>query len=223
MWKIKDELIALVQTAASAEIKMLLIPKPKKIIEGPRTSKKVVVVGASSGGPPAVESILAQFPGDFPAPLLVVQHMPPYFTRSFAKRLNRVCLIRVKEAEEGDRLEPGQALVAPGGHNVGLRKKVNKLFVKLSKGRGGLTPSVDLALESVARYCDGDAIAVILTGMGSDGSRGVRLIKEEGGKVICQDMATSLIFGMPARVIEQGNADFVLPLRRIGKKIVELL
>jgi len=221
--EIKDELIALVKVAASVEIKKLIIKRPKKPVRAPKISEKVVVIGASSGGVAALESLLSKFPRDFPAAVLVVQHMPAGFTEAFAERLDAICPIKVEEAKNGSRLERGKVLVAPGGYNLEIKVKGKHLFTRLNKKHTDIKPCIDVTLKSVAEACDGNVIAVILTGMGKDGADGVKWVKKNNGKVIAQDESTSLIFGMPRAVIENGDVDFVLPLPKIADKIAEIL
>ena len=219
----KEELIALVKTAASVEIKKLSLEQRGKIGRFPQHSNKIVVLGASSGGPTAIEFILKSLPKGFPAFLLVVQHMPPGFTKTFAERLNKRCAISVKEAEQGERMVQGKALVAQGGFALEILSKDNGAKVRLKKEREELMPCIDTALKSIAQVFKDDVIAVILTGMGQDGSNGAEEVKKYQGVVIAQDERTSVVFGMPKAVIERGHADHVLSLDRIPKKIMELM
>lgn len=178
---------------------------------------RVVVIGSSTGGPAALQKILTRLPAAFPYPILLVQHMPKTFTPVFAERLNQQCHITVKEATDGDRLVAGTALLAPGGHQLIIDPRQNDR-VKVMPGDERLTykPSVDISYGSAAK-CFGDKVlAVILTGMGSDGTDGARLLKRSGAKVWAQDENSSTIYGMPKSVIEADLADAVLDLDEIG-------
>lgn len=205
--EISDELITLVKVAASVEIRKLIFRKKKKVLKAPKVSDKVIAFGASSGGPPVLASILSSFPENFPAAVIVIQHMPKGFTKEFAERLNSLCAIGVEEARDGTRIEPNRALVAPGGYNLEVQPRGKNIYIRLNKKDSKIKPSVDIAFESLARVYDGNLIAVVLTGIGDDGSRGVEFVKKNDGRVIVQDESTSLVFGMPKRVIESGNAD----------------
>ncbi len=223
--EIKNELIRLVKIAARVELRNLIIKKRKKIFSAPKTSNKLLVIGASTGGPPALEILLSGLPKNLPVPVLVVQHMPKGFTKSFSERLDSVCQISVKEAENGDKLLPGVAYVAKAGYHMEIKKiKTHfEIFLSETEPVHWLRPAVDVTLESAAQFFKETIVAVILTGMGEDGINGTRLVKQNEGKVIVQNKETSLIFGMPKAVIKEGNADFILPLQKISEKIVNLL
>lgn len=187
----------------------------------------VVAIGASTGGPLALQMVLPKFPGDIPFGLLVVQHMPRGFTGAFSKRLDTICSIEVKEAEEGDEVRPGLALVAPAGLQMTIQQTKtsnagNRYEVRLSVDpmEALHRPSADVLFRSVADMCGRRAIGVIMTGMGSDGAAGLRSIREKGGFTIAQDEATSAIFGMPRAAIENGAADIVSPVTSIADEIL---
>ncbi len=222
---IKDEIIRLVRTAAVAEIKNLILKKSKKITKELPESEKILVIGASTGGPPAIRTVLSAFPKDFPTPILVIQHMHEGFTKTFAERLNQICRIEVKEAEDGDVLKDGFAYVAPGGYHLEIKRLGNKIIIKLTKKPPvhALRPCMDVTLESVANIYRENTIAVILTGMGKDGTEGMKLVKQKGGKTIAQDEKTSVIFGMPRSAIESGCVDYVLPIEKISEGILKVL
>lgn len=177
----------------------------------------VVVIGTSTGGPAALQQILTQVPADFGYPLLLVQHMPKTFTQVFAERLNQQCKIAVKEAEDGDRLRPGQALLAPGGLQMMIDPR-QRDRVRILEGDASLTyrPSVDVTYASAARTYGDRVLALILTGMGSDGCDGARLLKREGATIWAQNRDSCTIYGMPQAVINAGLADEVLDLADIG-------
>lgn len=182
----------------------------------------VVVIGASTGGPRALQQVLADLPADLPAAVAIVQHMPAGFTRSLAQRLNENSPLTVQEAADGDRLAQGLALLAPG--NFHLRFKGNKQ-VALDQGarRQHVRPAVDVTMESASEQHHQAVIGVILTGMGADGTAGAGCIKAAGGQVIAEHESTSLVYGMPRSVIEAGLTDRVVPLSEIASTIVEVL
>lgn len=184
----------------------------------PQNLIDVVAIGASTGGPPALQVILQKLPPNIAFGVLIVQHMPKGFTATLAERLDSLCAFKVREAEEGDRVEPGTALVAPSG----LHMRAMDGAVKLDIEPLGVShrPSVDVLFDSVADGYGRRSIGVILTGMGSDGAKGLARIKYAGGKTIAQDEATSTIFGMPRVAIETGAVDLTLPLTDIADEIL---
>lgn len=179
---------------------------------------ELIVVGASTGGPVALQRILTSLPPDFPAPLLLVQHMPATFTPTFATRLDGICALRVREANDGDRLVPGDALLAPGGSQICVAGRRGCLRVQLRDARPEehFRPSVDVALSSAAEAVGGAVLGVVLTGMGADGREGARLLKARGGEVWAQDRDSCVVYGMPAAIAQAGLADRVLSLDEIG-------
>jgi two-component system, chemotaxis family, protein-glutamate methylesterase/glutaminase len=187
------------------------------------TTEKVVVVGASTGGTEALRSLLEVLPPDAPG-IVIVQHMPEIFTRAFANRLDGLCRISVKEAETNDTVLRGRALIAPGNRHLLLKRSGARYYVEVREGPlvSRHRPSVDVLFRSAARYAGRNAVAVILTGMGDDGARGMAEMKEAGAATIAQDEATSVIFGMPNEAIKRGVVDIVLPLPAIAGKILSL-
>jgi two-component system chemotaxis response regulator CheB len=184
---------------------------------------RVLAIGTSTGGPNALAEIFARLPADFPVPILIVQHMPPMFTRLLAERLSAQSPIRVQEASSGCLLKPGDAWVAPGDHHMivvrdGLH---HRLLVHQDPPENSCRPAVDVLLRSVARTFRADSLTVILTGMGQDGLRGCQALREAGGQVLAQDQATSVVWGMPGYVAQAGLADRVLPLSMIAGEIVK--
>ncbi|HAZ13216.1 MAG TPA: chemotaxis response regulator protein-glutamate methylesterase, partial [Bdellovibrionales bacterium] len=153
------------------------------------------------------------------------QHMPEHFTASFAARMNDICQVEVKEAQDGDRVSPGRVLIAPGNYHMGLDRSGAVYYVKVSQGPLVMRhrPSVDVLFESVATYAGKNAVGVILTGMGSDGALGIKKMKEQGALTIAQDEASCIVYGMPKVAIELGGIDFIVPLPQITKKILELI
>jgi len=185
------------------------------------TTEKVVVIGASTGGTEALRSLLEALPADAPG-IVIVQHMPEVFTRAFANRLDTLCRITVKEAESNDTVLRGRALIAPGNHHALLKRSGARYFVEIKDGPlvSRHRPSVDVLFRSAARYAGGNAVGVILTGMGDDGARGMLEMKEAGAATIAQDEATSIVFGMPNEAIKRGAVDVVLPLQSIADSIL---
>lgn len=187
----------------------------------PGSPRKIVAIASSTGGPGALYHLIPHLPQDIPAALLVVQHMPPAFTKSLADRLNDLSALSVREAQDGDQVREGQVLVAPGGFHMAIE---NEYRISLSKDPPilGLRPAADVMLSSVARLYGKDTICVVLTGMGSDGTKGATLVKAAGGHVIAQDEASCVVYGMPRSVAEAGAADEVLPLTSIAGHIAKL-
>ncbi|WP_299197827.1 chemotaxis response regulator protein-glutamate methylesterase [uncultured Amphritea sp.] len=198
-------------------------PEAKTAARGTRVDTRVripdcgiVTIGSSTGGPAALQFILTQIPADFPVPILITQHMPKAFTSVFAKRLDDLCAVRVKEAENGDKLLAGHVYLAPGGQQMILDpSNASKIIIRESDERMTYKPSVDLTFASVAKGYGRRAVALILTGMGADGCDGARLLKNVGATVWAQDKESCTIFGMPKAVIEAELADAVLNLEGI--------
>ncbi|MFL5351749.1 chemotaxis response regulator protein-glutamate methylesterase [Archangium sp.] len=184
------------------------------------TTDKVVAVGASTGGTEALRQLLEPMPPDCPG-LVIVQHMPEQFTSAFAKRLNQLCRIEVKEAEQGDAVRQGRALIAPGNRHLRVRRTGGHYQVEvLDGGRvSGHKPSVDVLFQSVARAAGENAVGVLLTGMGDDGADGLLVMKQAGAATIAQDEASCVVFGMPRAAIERGAVDEVLPLGAICEAV----
>lgn len=188
------------------------------------TTQKLIAIGASTGGTEALKEVLVKMPVNTPG-ILVVQHMPAEFTRAFAERLNKICSIEVREAQDGDSVLNGQALIAPGNYHMFLRRSGAKYFVNIKDGPRvhHQRPAVDVLFQSVAQYAGANAIGVILTGMGADGAQGILRMKEAGAKTIAQDEASCVVFGMPKEAIKLGAIDRVIPLDRIPQEVIRLL
>jgi two-component system chemotaxis response regulator CheB len=186
-----------------------------------QTTDKVVVIGASTGGTEALARLLESLPASCPG-IVIVQHMPEVFTAHFAARLDALCTIAVKEARNGDTVLPGQALIAPGNKHTLLKRSGARYFVEVREGPLVCRhrPSVDVLFRSAARYAGGNAVAAILTGMGDDGAKGMRELKEAGAFTIAQDEASCVVFGMPNEAIKAGGVDSVLPLGSIGPELL---
>jgi two-component system chemotaxis response regulator CheB len=189
-------------------------PAPK------RKAYKLVAIGTSTGGPVALQRVLTQLPANFPAPIVLVQHMPAAFTKAFAERLDKLCRISVKEAEDGDILRPGLALLAPGGKQMMVD---GRGAVKILPGdeRLNYKPCVDITFGSAAKSYGDKVLAVVLTGMGADGREGARLLKQSGSSIWAQDEASCVIYGMPMAIVKAELADAVYALDDIGRHIVE--
>ncbi len=184
------------------------------------TTDKVVAVGASTGGTEALRQLLMTMPPDCPG-IVIVQHMPEHFTTAFAKRLDELCRIDVKEAESGDRVQQGRALIAPGNRHLMVRRSGGYYRVEVLDGPrvSGHKPSVDMLFHSVARAAGKNAVGVLLTGMGEDGAEGLLAMKQAGAATIAQNEASCVVFGMPRVAIERGAVDEVLPLGAIGEAV----
>ncbi|NIA14446.1 MAG: chemotaxis-specific protein-glutamate methyltransferase CheB [Nitrospiraceae bacterium] len=197
---------------------------PVKRLAVTRTANKVIAIGASTGGTEALERVLTVLPSNAPG-IVVVQHMPEFFTRSFADRLNEKCAIEVKEAKDGDSVLPGQALIAPGNYHMLFRRSGARYYVQVKSGPlvGRHRPAVDVLFKSVARYAGANAVGVIMTGMGRDGAEGMKLMHDEGAPTIAQDERTCIVFGMPNEAIKLGGVDHTLPLDKIPEKILKLV
>ncbi|WP_338459660.1 chemotaxis response regulator protein-glutamate methylesterase [Pseudomonas sp. TE3-3-F2023] len=189
-------------------------PAPK------RKPYKLVAIGTSTGGPVALQRVLTQLPANFPAPIVLIQHMPAAFTKAFAERLDKLCRISVKEAEDGDMLRPGLALLAPGGKQMMIDGRGT---VKILPGdeRLNYKPCVDITFGSAAKSYGDKVLSVVLTGMGADGREGARLLKQGGSTVWAQDEASCVIYGMPMAIVKANLADAVYSLDEIGKHLVE--
>ncbi|VVM46749.1 protein-glutamate methylesterase/protein-glutamine glutaminase [Pseudomonas fluorescens] len=189
-------------------------PAPK------RKAYKLVAIGTSTGGPVALQRVLTQLPANFPAPIVLIQHMPAAFTKAFAERLDKLCRISVKEAEDGDILCPGLALLAPGGKQMMID---GRGAVKILPGdeRLNYKPCVDITFGSAAKTYGDKVLAVVLTGMGADGREGARLLKQGGSSIWAQDEASCVIYGMPMAIVKAELADAVYGLDDIGKHLVE--
>ncbi|WP_165669830.1 protein-glutamate methylesterase/protein-glutamine glutaminase [Metapseudomonas otitidis] len=189
-------------------------PAPK------RKSYRLVAIGTSTGGPVALQRVLTQLPANFPAPLVLIQHMPAAFTKAFAERLDKLCRISVKEAEDGDQLRPGLALLAPGGKQMMVDPRGT---VRILPGdeRLNYKPCVDITFGSAAKAFNDKVLAVVLTGMGADGREGARLLKQSGSQVWAQDEASCVIYGMPMAIVKASLADAVYGLDDIGRHIAE--
>lgn len=247
--KIKDELVAKVENAANISISKLKKVPPKVVVTTPilperktevnetispksvtnwsKATKKMVLIGTSTGGPRALQEVITKLPKDMQAPVLIVQHMPAGFTKSLAERLNQLAEIEVKEAENGDIIRNGHAYIAPGGYHMKIHKIGNTYSILLDKEeapRAGHRPAVDVLFENNSHYNDFDKIAVIMTGMGSDGSKGLVQLKKNGNVVAIAESADScIVYGMPKAAVETKLVNEVVELENIAKAIIHYL
>ncbi len=181
----------------------------------------LLAIGCSTGGPQALHQVLTQLPSDFPGAVIVAQHMPKYFTKPFAERLNQLCALEIREAQEGDEVKPGTVLLGPGGQHMTLERRGTIVITHVSEQPAHLPyrPSVDLMMQSAAKIFGPKVLGVVMTGMGQDGLDGVRTIKTHGGNVLAQDEDSSIVYGMPKAVGESGCADKVVSLTRMAHEI----
>jgi two-component system, chemotaxis family, protein-glutamate methylesterase/glutaminase len=222
------ELIDKIKAAARVKVTKL-IPQTDMVSKAPvlssmtRTTNDVVAIGASTGGTKALEVLLTSLPANSPG-IVIVQHMPEHFTKAFADRLNTICAMEVKEAQDGESVVPGRVLIAPGNSHMLLQRSGARYYVTIRNGPlvQRQRPSVDVLFKSVARYAGANAVGVILTGMGADGAEGMKEMHDAGAKTIAQNEASCVVFGMPKVAIECGGVDHVLPLIFISQKILEL-
>jgi two-component system, chemotaxis family, protein-glutamate methylesterase/glutaminase len=196
---------------------------PSPVNTLPRNSApiEILAIGASTGGPNALSELIPAIPEDFPIPIVIVQHMPPLFTRALAERLDSKSSITVREGVSGQRLEPGQAWIAPGDFHMTVVRRGSDAYLALNQDRpeNSCRPAVDVLFRSVASTFGARTLAVVLTGMGSDGVLGAQIVRESGGRVIAQDENTSVVWGMPGQVVAAGFADNIYPIGSIATEV----
>jgi two-component system chemotaxis response regulator CheB len=218
-----DEILTKVKAISKSKPRRYAADAARSLPYTPSGRIEVVAIAASTGGPPALQGLLQKIPTPVQFAILIAQHMPRGFTSTLARRLDGICDLRVREAEEGDVIENGMALIAPSGiHMKAARQNGTGLIVLDYEPESVHRPSADVLFRSVADSYKEKALAVVLTGMGSDGARGIPSIKQQGGITIAQDEASSVIYGMPRAAAETGFIDYVLPLPEIPEKILEL-
>lgn len=221
---IENELISKIKMAAKANVTYkttIDTSNRQSLIE---TTDKIVAIGASTGGTSALKDLLSSLPRTFPG-ILIVQHMPENYTRSFAQRLNECCEMEVREAQDGDYVGVGQVLIAPGAYHMVLRRDGARYRVKIGTGEkvSGHRPSVDVLFNSVAKYAGSNAIGLIMTGMGGDGAKGLLNMKKAGAITLAQDEKSCVVFGMPKVAIDLGAVDNVEPLEKLPNKLISIL
>ncbi|MCR1795005.1 chemotaxis response regulator protein-glutamate methylesterase [Leptospira sp. WS58.C1] len=225
-----ETFLRIVQAASQSRISKLAISNTSKplLTKNPidhklsaDTTWKLVAIGTSTGGTNALETILTELPPLSP-PIAIVQHMPEKFTAQFAKRLNSICQVGVKEAEQGDEIPPGRAVIAPGNRHMTIRMSGARFYVDLKDGPpiNRHRPSVDVLFRSVSQQVGKNSVGIIMTGMGDDGARGLLEMKRSGAHTVAQDESSSVVFGMPKEAIELGAAEAILPLRRMASEIL---
>ncbi|MGD9701938.1 MAG: chemotaxis response regulator protein-glutamate methylesterase [Acidimicrobiia bacterium] len=223
MESVRRELIPRIKALCTRLEPVTAPPLPRPVRIAPASGRvDLVVIGSSTGGPNALNSLLSSLPADLPVPVLVAQHMPPLFTGFLARRLDGISPLAVREAESGDMLRPGGVWIAPGDYHLVVRQGTKGLMVTTNQDEpeNFCRPSVDVLLRSAASAMGGNVLAIVLTGMGHDGRDGCAVLKERGAQVIVQDQATSVVWGMPGAVVAAGLADDVLPIGAIAGAIV---
>jgi two-component system chemotaxis response regulator CheB len=224
-----NDILLKIPPAIKNEIPRIELPeiRPKDYLQKIKSipNINIISIGISTGGPNALRNILPVFPSHFPVPIVIVQHMPAGFTYEFAKSLNNVCQLEVKEAEENDIIKPGRILIAPGDKHLTFIKKKLGVVVKLEDTPpiNGHKPSVDVLFESTANIFGENSIGCIMTGMGKDGANKIGMILHNGGITIAQNQSTSIVFGMPKNAIEIGNIQIVSSLEEIPKIIMQIV
>ncbi|MCS6296479.1 MAG: chemotaxis response regulator protein-glutamate methylesterase [Nitrospira sp.] len=227
MDQVAQDLIGKIKAAATASVRPTMASssgtaRPVALNSAMiKTTDMIIAIGSSTGGTEAVKDVLQVLPPNTP-PILITQHMPERFTKTWADRMNQLCRISVKEAEDGDSVLPGHALVAPGNYHMTLVRSGARYSVRINQNEpvNRHRPSVDVMFDSVAQYAGGNAVGVILTGMGGDGAKGLLRMKEAGAYTIAQDEASCVVFGMPKEAIKLGAADAVRPLGDIAAAIL---
>jgi two-component system chemotaxis response regulator CheB len=224
------ELLSKIKLAARAQLMGVSIPITTKTPQHEETDNgddnssqlnKVVVIGSSTGGPRALMQVIPNIPADIPAAILIVQHMPPLFTKSLAERLQSASRLKVIEAQKGDTLKHGKVLLAPGDYHMVVTHG-NRIQLHQEPPVWGVRPSVDITMESVAREYGSISLGVVLTGMGVDGTRGASFIKAVGGQILAEDESTCTVYGMPMSVAKAGHVDHVVPLHIMASKITHI-
>ncbi len=232
---IRDVLLQKVREVTSANLRNVMARTATPIVEAPKRETlgaipprivtpdfRMVVIGSSTGGPPALQQVFSAIQEPLPISFAVAQHMPPAFTKAFAERLNRFSALRIREAESGDIVKPGEVLVAPGGSNLEFFPKGNDVIAKVSepKDHQRYLPSVDAMFSTAAVVFGPRLLGVVLTGMGNDGTRGVKSVKSHGGFVIAEAEESCVVFGMPKEAIATGDVDRIVPLPRVCHEIL---
>lgn len=233
LMKVQHELVSKIKAVARRRVRAIdpgVLKRPEPIVAGRKSfaTQKIafVAIGASTGGPRAVQEVISKLPGDMTTGLLIAIHMPKAFTGAFAERLNELSALSVKEAATGDKVLPGHVLLTPGGRQTRIRKRgLMDFCVEVSdEPKDSLyKPCVDIAMKSVAECYPGRSLGVILTGMGHDGLEGMRMIKEKGGKTLAQNEQTCTVYGMPKAVVDAGIADKTAPLDMIAAEILNMI
>ncbi|MBK7059398.1 MAG: chemotaxis response regulator protein-glutamate methylesterase [Rubrivivax sp.] len=230
-----DDITDKIRTASKATVRRLAAPAASALVGasspqaapppmGRLTTEKIIFIGASTGGTEATREVLVRLPADAPA-VMITQHMPPGFTRSYAARLDSLCRIRVAEASDGERVLPGHAYIAPGGLHLSVERSGANYIARVRDGEpvNRHKPSVDVLFQSAARVVGPNALGVMLTGMGADGAQAMKTLRDAGSYNLVQDEASCVVFGMPREAIALGAAHEVLPVTQIGPRLIERL
>ena len=225
--EMKDELIAKIKMAARAKVfkkQLTTNALQANMTSLAETTNKIVAIGASTGGTEAIKDVLIGLPRNSPG-IVIVQHMPANFTEPFAQRLNSLCAMEVREARNGDSITPGVALIAPGDYHMVVRRSGARYYVEIGSGEkvSGHRPSVDVLFNSVAKIAGANAIGVILTGMGSDGAKGLLAMKNAGAKTLGQDEASCVVYGMPKTAYDIGAVERQIPLKNMAENLLSLI
>ncbi|HWR39015.1 MAG TPA: chemotaxis response regulator protein-glutamate methylesterase [Patescibacteria group bacterium] len=227
---IRNEVLLKCRSAVKANVTQLTKrwtvsspPMVRTFAAGAQGSERVIAIGTSTGGPRALQEVVTKLPGNLPCGVVIVQHMPPGFTKSLSERLNSLSALTVKEAEHNDVILPGNVFIAPGDYHMLIERENGKSVIKLNQNPpiGGHRPAVDPMMESVAKTFGSRSIGVILTGMGHDGAKGIKAIKQQMGQTIAEDQSTAVVFGMPKSAIELGVVDRVAPITAIASEIIK--
>jgi two-component system, chemotaxis family, protein-glutamate methylesterase/glutaminase len=221
--QVREELIQKIKSLCGVRPSQLrLAPIPVQVSARPQSRIDIVAIGTSTGGPNALGALIPQFPADFPVPIVIVQHMPPLFTRLLAERLNNLTRLEVREGKEGEKVRRGQVWIAPGDHHMTVVRRGTEFVLGINQNphENSCRPAVDVLFRSVAQTYCANALAVVLTGMGSDGTRGSADIRQAGGEVVVQDEPSSVVWGMPGSIVTASLADRVCPLTDIGSEVV---
>jgi two-component system, chemotaxis family, protein-glutamate methylesterase/glutaminase len=224
--RVREELLRKIKSLCATRLQQLPPgPVPARFSSRQPAQIDVVAIGASTGGPNALTELIPRLPADFPVPIVIVQHMPPLFTRMLAERLNTLARLEVREGKDGQRLQRGQVWIAPGDHHMTVARVGTEFVLGINHfpQENSCRPSVDVLFRSVAQAYGANVLAVVLTGMGVDGTRGAALIRDAGGEVIAQDEASSVVWGMPGSVVAAHLADRIYPLAGIASEVVRLV
>lgn len=232
MWDLEYQLVEKVKAAAKVPVSRLAPIKnpviPAKLyretpVQGTFQAPQILAIGASTGGPRALQTILTSLPSNFPVGIVIAQHMPKDFTKIFAQRLDSICQIQVKEAQTGDVIKPGLALVAPSGHQMIIRRRYEELITEIHDAPSIFKPCVDFMMESLVPATGSRTLAVLLTGMGSDGAKGLKALRDLGARTITEAEETCIVYGMPRAAVALGASEYSLPLPKITEAIISLV
>jgi len=216
---------SIIELEVKSEVRKPIKPKPLLPPKIPRIRlmTNLVVIGTSTGGPRTLKFILKKIPQDFPSPILIVQHLDPFFMKQLSKSLDQVCNIRVRIADDGESITPGNAYLSPGGRHMKVIAKNNKPYIRIfdDKPVNFCKPSVDVLFFSVAKIYRNHSLGILLTGLGEDGARGLEAIKKSGGKTIAESEETSVIYGMPKAAVKRGAANMILPNYKINGYMIK--